>query len=687
MDAEVVPLPPQRDWTTRYGIKFYRFKTLLKRRWWLLLLTVSIGLAFEGWLVFSKKPAFESTGMLMVTERAVMPENSQGYSEERENFYGTQIQLLQNPEVYERAKRRVALEAADLPPCRVELAPTLVPRSAIFNVAGRGENGPYTQAFVNAAMQEFINYKLEKLKSLNIHEAGEVSSELERLGNERKEREARLAAFLKENKMAFWEETGRTAAKYLSDLKTKQANLNTELQKLETLSPRELLSQQPVASASPGVDGGGSVMNDLNSQYLLKKQELIQKKAEFAERAKIWRPAHPRLIAMRQDIDSIERLLATIESQHAEESRGRISAIKAELAVLDTKIQEWEEKSNAASEKDAEYQRLKESLTRTNGLYEKLAGNLNGLQEVTRSSQGTVQVMQTASVPAQVNPGTVKHLLTGLFLGLLAGSAILVIMDKADDRFSSSTEVMENFTETILGQIPDVDDSRTDAGLPLLRENDERYAFAESLRSLRSSLIFLPNQTALKSLIITSSIPGEGKSTLASNLAITMALSGTRVLLVDADLRRGDLAQLFDTDGRTGLSTILRDETPWKSVAQSTKYKALTLIPRGPVTNQSSELLLTPRLGELLEEWKSAFDLVLFNTSPILATDDTASIAPNFDGTLMVLRAQFTSGRLVRNSMNALYQRQVNVLGLILNCVNTDMPDYYYYRYPKYYAA
>jgi Mrp family chromosome partitioning ATPase len=105
------------------------------------------------------------------------------------------------------------------------------------------------------------------------------------------------------------------------------------------------------------------------------------------------------------------------------------------------------------------------------------------------------------------------------------------------------------------------------------------------------------------------------------------------------------------------------------------------------VTNQSSELLLVPRFDTLMEEWKSNFDLVLFNTSPILATDDTASIAPGFDGALMVVRAGFTSARLVRNSLNAMYQRQVNVLGLILNSVDTEMPDYYYYRYPKYYAA
>jgi capsular exopolysaccharide synthesis family protein len=246
---------------------------------------------------------------------------------------------------------------------------------------------------------------------------------------------------------------------------------------------------------------------------------------------------------------------------------------------------------------------------------------------------------------------------------------------------------MEHFTESIMGQIPNVENSRRAEGLPLLSDEDQRYTFAEAFRSLRSSLIFMPSQTELKTLLVTSSIPGEGKSTIASNLGITMALAGTRVLLVDADLRRGDLAALFNVDGRFGLSSILRDRMPWQSVLKATAYPTLGLIPRGPVTNQSSEMLLVPQFDELLREWREAYDLVLFNTSPILATDDTASIAPNFDGALMVVRAQFTSARLVHNALNAMYQRQVNILGLVLNSVNTEMPDYYYYRYPKYYAA
>jgi polysaccharide biosynthesis transport protein len=283
--------------------------------------------------------------------------------------------------------------------------------------------------------------------------------------------------------------------------------------------------------------------------------------------------------------------------------------------------------------------------------------------------------------------GTTKHILLGVLGGLLAGGAILLLLNRADDRVTSSTEMLEHFSEPILGQIPNAAESRGETGLPLLQAEDERYSYAEAFRSLRSSLIFMPNQIELKTILITSAIPNEGKSTIASNLAVTMAAAGARVLLVDADLRRGDLAQLFDTDGHIGLSNILRGEVNWKEAVQITKYPTLSLIARGPVTNQSGELLLKPHVPGLLEEFKAGYDLTIFNTAPILAADDTPTLAPNFDGTLMVVRAQFTSARLSVNALNALYQRQVNVLGLILNCVDTEMPDYYYYRYPKYYAA
>jgi succinoglycan biosynthesis transport protein ExoP len=285
-----------------------------------------------------------------------------------------------------------------------------------------------------------------------------------------------------------------------------------------------------------------------------------------------------------------------------------------------------------------------------------------------------------------VPPGTLKHLLLGLFFGLAAGGGILMLLDRTDDRLTASTEVLENFSEPILAQIPELDSDK-DARVELLQAEDSRYAFAESFRSLRSSLIFMPNQGELKTLVVTSSIPGEGKSTVASNLAVTMALAGAQVLLVDADLRRGDLCELFGADDQFGFSNVLRGELEWRSVVQNTSYPTLHLLPSGPVTIQSAELLLVPQIESLLQDFRNSYDLAIFNTSPILATDDTATLAPNFDGTIMVIRSKVTSARFVHNSLTALYARQVNVLGFVFNCIDPEAPDYYYYRYPKYYAA
>jgi capsular exopolysaccharide synthesis family protein len=457
---------------------------------------------------------------------------------------------------------------------------------------------------------------------------------------------------------------------------------------LLTTSPQAAAPKAPPAqgqSAAP--ESHPSFNSELYNEYLRKNQELIQRQADYAEWSQVWKPKHPRLQKISDDIKRLKLAIDTVREQNQDATKARVVTIQAELRSLEASIETWDKKVREASRKDSEYQSLQSDVDRTQSQIEKLMSSMATISQGTSASPDPWVVMQKASPAVEVPRKLAKQLIVGALAGFVIGMIILLVLDRADDRLSSSTELLEHFSEPILGQIPNVEESRNASGLPLLHPEDERYTYAEAFRSLRSSLIFMPNQSELKTLLVTSAIPNEGKSTVASNLAITMAAAGAHVLLVDADLRRGDLAQLFGVDARVGLSNILRDEIDWRSAVIQTEYPTLSLISRGPVTNQSGELLLRPTLLNTLDEFKDAFDLVIFNTAPILATDDTPTLAPNFDGALMVVRAQFTSARLTRNAINALCSRQVNVLGLILNYLDAETPDYYYYRYPKYYAA
>ncbi|HEX8312491.1 MAG TPA: polysaccharide biosynthesis tyrosine autokinase [Chthoniobacteraceae bacterium] len=688
---------PSRSIGSTLGLKFYRLRTLLRRHWWIPLLTVCLGLAYQGWVVSRKPDLYESTSQISVREQLDnLDETSIKFRESTDTFLGNTLKMLQGPDIHRAARERLEMEAPELGAPEVSVEPMLIPRTSIFSIVGSGTNPEYTRRYVDTVVASFIASRQQVRGQAITDVAVDITGELATYRREHAKEKAELDAFIEKNNMHFWKEQATSSATFLADLKTRQAKLKTELQRLENLTPEQLLNSGPSAPAAQRSAGGenvdpsqgeGGVGNELYGQYLQANNQLAMKRAEMEERSTVWKDAHPRMKALKMDLARAERQIEFLKKQSAGAAQARIATIKAELMSLESGIADWSAKVEEASRKDAEYQRLQAAVARTQGLQEKLIAQMDKIKIGSGINAGGLQVVQKATPPAPVPKGAVKHLLIGLIGGLLVGGAILFFLDKSDDRLSSSTEMIEHFSEPILGQIPNVTDTRKESGLPLLQPEDERYSYAEAFRSLRSSLIFMPNQEELKTLLITSAIPNEGKSTVASNLAVTMAASGARVLLVDADLRRGDLAALFDTDGRHGLSSILRGEVPWKSALQSTPYPTLTLIPRGPVTNQSGELLLKPMMEKMLEEFKEEYDLVIFNTAPILATDDTPTLAPHFDGTLMVIRAQFTSARLTQNSLNALYQRQVNVLGLILNCVDTEMPDYYYYRYPKYYAA
>jgi capsular exopolysaccharide synthesis family protein len=211
--------------------------------------------------------------------------------------------------------------------------------------------------------------------------------------------------------------------------------------------------------------------------------------------------------------------------------------------------------------------------------------------------------------------------------------------------------------------------------------------YAESYRNLRSALLYLMvDGQRPRVLLITSAVPNEGKSTVATNLARAMALGGSKVLLVDGDLRRGHIHEKLGLHSRPGLSELLRERGDFRHFIQPTDLENFSFLSRGSICHNPGDLFLNPFFDALMAQLRQQYDYVIIDSSPVFAADDSSTLAPKADGTLFVVRSQFSNARAVREALNVLFQRQARVLGLILNRADAKARSYYAYKYAEYYS-
>ncbi|BAC14856.1 CpsD/CapB family tyrosine-protein kinase [Oceanobacillus iheyensis] len=213
----------------------------------------------------------------------------------------------------------------------------------------------------------------------------------------------------------------------------------------------------------------------------------------------------------------------------------------------------------------------------------------------------------------------------------------------------------------------------------LITKINPRSPISEQYRTIRTNLQFASVDSDLRSILLTSAGPSEGKSMTTANLAIVYAQQGKRVLLVDADLRKPTIHYTFRLDNLRGLSNILVGETSLRDAVESSDVENLDLISCGPIPPNPSELLGSKRMQFFIEEAKQSYDIVIFDMPPVLAVTD-AQVMSNFvDGTILVVRSKQTENDAANRAMEALQSVNANVLGAVLNDRDKKDANYYYY--------
>ena len=670
-----------------------RYGTLLKEKWWLPVMGIILGVAVRTCILWYQPPSFVSLGRMIVSIKLAIPEGSV-YTEELSNFIGTQAALMQSGVVVNRAYLRIQSQKPEMGTRQVALKVSVLPRTTIFVLQATGDDPAYTQAFLQACMEEYVALKKEMRTSTSDTTVAGLTEEVMRLEKELRKAEEELVQFQTTNNAVLFQEQGNSAGNYLVTLNQRLGSLKSEYSLLQMLSLDQSLSrQQESIGASPSSGDAGdraasSAGGRTDSEYFRAKQQFLLLKAESEEMAQYLRPKHPKMIAMSEEIVRREGLLKIYREQSADQLESKKASLALEIANIEKDVKAWDTKTLEIQGKTAEYQKLKANSQRTQALYDRLLATMQTLDVNKEISPESVTIMEKARPGFVGRHDLALKLAVGGGVGLALSLLLIVVLDRLDDRLTSFTELQDLFDEDVLGQIPREKSLVSNRPIPLIGPEDERHNLIEAYRSLRSSLMYMAEQGARpKTIVVTSSVPNDGKSFTTANLAITLAGAGARVLLVDADMRKGAVHSRFGVPAQPGLSEVLSAGVNWETAVHAIPGSKLSVLPRGALVTNSSELFIDDVTKRFLREASSKYDYVILDTVPVMAADDVTSLAPHVDGVLFVIRAVYTSARIARVALDALYHRQIRVLGLVFNAVPPRTKDYYYYKYRDYYNA
>ena len=387
-----------------------------------------------------------------------------------------------------------------------------------------------------------------------------------------------------------------------------------------------------------------------------------------------------------------------------------IKGFSAKINTLRDIVAQYERQLEKLPGQGLELARLERKVAVDQNIYALLTEKLEETKISEAGQKETVRVVDNAIEPeSPISPKKRLNLLLGAIIGLGLGIGLTFLIEFFDDSIKNP-EILERMGFPILAIIPEISSkeiaakkfSSNGSGSPELGEDeaaisrlithlDPKSPISEAYRTLRTNIQFQKLKHKESCLLITSSAPKEGKSTTIANLAITTAQMGSRTLLVDTDLRRPVIHTVFNLNKDKGITNYLMGKMTYNEIVKPTIVDNLSVITSGPLPPNPSEMLSSPEMDEFIEMCRSNFDVVLFDSPPVIAVTDAAILSTKLDGTVLVVKAHQTQRTAVARAKNLLDNVNARIVGCLLNSVNIERAygayyHYYYYHYYSYYG-
>ncbi|MFZ0314381.1 MAG: polysaccharide biosynthesis tyrosine autokinase [Candidatus Korobacteraceae bacterium] len=438
---------------------------------------------------------------------------------------------------------------------------------------------------------------------------------------------------------------------------------------------------------------------DPSSPLMKLRSQEVDLHRQRAEASVKFQPTYPKVEELDSEIAAVQADIKIEVNRVAEKYKKDYQAALEREKLLRASLENQKNEENELNESSIEYSLLKRDVESNRQLYEGLLQKLKEAGVMTGLRSSNVRIVDPASPPtAPSTPNIPRNLMMSLLVGLAGGVSLAFILESRDNTVHSLEQAQMITALPSLAFIP----LASSPGRSLLRTPrlsrttaasatalQPKSQMAEAYRALRTSILLSRTGQSAKVLMVTSALPQEGKTTTSVNLAIVLAQHDARVLLIEADMRRASISQVFGLEQPdVGLSTVLGRNTPIEAAIQPIPgIPNLSLLPAGPVPVNPAVLLGSSRMKDLLVNLKSRFDYVIIDTPPALSVTDSVLLSSLADAGLLVVRSGVTSKAALRRVCDVLAHVDARMMGVVLNAADAVESDRYYYgdRYHSYY--
>ena len=452
--------------------------------------------------------------------------------------------------------------------------------------------------------------------------------------------------------------------------------------------------------SGPGAQSPSQLLDTLRGKQAEIKIQAADLNTQFG-------PSYPKLTQLNNQLKEIDSQIQAEMKKIASKVRGQYTTALQRENMLRDAFEKQKQEANKLNESAIEYTLLKRDVETNRQLYEGLLQKLKEAGVSAGLKSNNFRIVDSARPPTgPIEPNIPRNLMFAVVLGLASGVGLAFLLEGLDNTVRTTEQAQMISGLASLGMIPLGSKSAREGpngrrlviasskeAVELVAKVRPQSQMAESYRALRTSLLLSNLGAPPKVIMVTSALPQEGKTTTSINCAVVLAQKkDSRVLLIDADLRRPSIHKKLGMDPGNGLSKVLTDsETNLDDVITSTTVLPnLFVLPAGKTPPNPAELLASSNMRDLLADLREKYDHIVIDTPPSLSVTDAVVLSPRADAVVLVIRSGQTTKQALRRSRDILTQVNAKVVGVLLNAVDLSSPDYYYYyeyqsKYARYY--